>query len=477
MKFSKKELKNKASQLADRYSYPDDEDLARPKQIVTDKFYKALLHIIPNVKENHLSIYKTNPDFSTVIKQLEQLGYFFPTQLQLTITKNNKTEYQIKKQAITVKAQDTDYFMDYEADFSEEDYESDDNESLVMEDFLENEEPSQESLLPFKLAFPPKKIYADESALIQERILFSDEVNNFTPSDTPDNSDSETDYPEHYVFTSDLLELCKEDQLLFKELSRSGTPFLCGGAVIDVITGEKKARDRDFVLLVEDIEQLQLPPSFIKDTRKKKHHCYYKTGPSPVDIRVLEVADLNDTRWMHKDVANRDFTICKLYVDKEGYLYDPTNKGKADLTACALSMDGNEPYKLSKSPARIIRAIKYMMREYSNLHFKPDNALVNALQTFTWLNPLKKEHLYTTTRHLLANSDLHKKEMLLSYLNKYFLTYPLFNLDNNCTVEMLTEKVSVKISPFSFHAKKKQTEEPRLHQEETLFSTLNLPTQ
>ncbi|WP_298623234.1 hypothetical protein [uncultured Legionella sp.] len=241
------------------------------------------------------------------------------------------------------------------------------------------------------------------------------------------------------------------------------TAYLCGGAVLDLIENTTKANDLDFVISLKDINFLNLL-GYRRDAYN--NNSYFINSPYRVDVKVLPYAPfyhILEMGWMREDIKTCDFNICKLYCDRDGSIYDPTGRGLFDLNARILSMAGNEKEKLENSPARIIRAMKYMQRG-----FYPDDALDLALRNFNSLHPEKISHVYSVTRKLLKNSDDDAKQVFLENLRCYGLLGTLFGLDHESTLDDLSARISPK--PPIFYGTTQKGASLLFQKPETVFS-------
>ena len=435
MKFSKEQLKKAANYIALNYFYPDvhnEHDLIAAKMEVAINFYQTLLHIKGDTKRKTMRLCKNNSDFADVIAQLEKQNYVFPKHLyyNLTVEKNNTgPKHHIRKPLAEKINLTSQHLLDYaqtlagelEAVSEEEkdqyDYDSDIEESFESEidSFEDSDEDDYDS--DMEESFKLKTMITEEGAFMTSDNFEEREEIEFNPSN---------------LIPSMRVQLSDKYFITFNNLL-SLTPhvFLCGGAILDLIEKTKQSNDLDFVIPQVDTTQLKLL-GYKKEYLKNNSYCI--KSPYFVDVKMVP---METKYWMAKDVANRDFNICKLYCDADGFIYDITGQGLLDLKHRVLSMGGDETAKLAECPARIIRAMKYMQRG-----FKPDFELTSALSHFNYLNPKKAAHLYAVTRNLLKNSDQNAKQEILDNLRKYDLIKMLFGLGVNCTIDDLETEVA-----------------------------------
>ena len=205
----------------------------------------------------------------------------------------------------------------------------------------------------------------------------------------------------------------------------SGEHYLVGSSVIALLRNKGDTldkRDLDFVTSCKD-EQKIVDKGFI-------HSIYqpwlYQKGS--IDLQLTRATSPTD--WLAEDAKNRDFTIRKVYVDKNRDLKDPSGTGVLDIALGRLRTDGDPVVWLQEDPIRALHAIRYMMDG-----FKPDPELADALKSFslpekfypTFRDALTREHthLCAVARKGLSRFD---RKQYITLLKQYGLLEKLFGI-------------------------------------------------
>lgn len=215
--------------------------------------------------------------------------------------------------------------------------------------------------------------------------------------------------------------------------------FVVGSTVLDLIhavehppVNLQKGKDIDFV------------------SRKHPRHHFgtllnYPTMPGILYVNrdnkdyLLECFiphGIEEAHFFVRDLETRDFTICTLYCNSKGEIFDPTGFGLTDyrnktlrLHKAAQAASYPEAVQISMisltdDPVRILRLIKYIEKGYT---LSPE--LVDALQAFTDEHfKMHKPRLYISTRKLLQT---YSPDSIVEKLNQYGLLTKLFDLDTN----------------------------------------------
>lgn len=156
---------------------------------------------------------------------------------------------------------------------------------------------------------------------------------------------------------------------------------LVGGAVVRLykrIENDLKTSDYDFVGRGL-IDQLQ-SKGFTKvpfDLVGCSHADLYQYKNEKEQTMFDFVSCKQDADFWELDANSRDFTICALYANKHGEIFDPTGLGFEHLNHNVLSMIGDPAVRIKEDPRRVLRAIKYIL-----LGFIPDAKLDAALRSF-----------------------------------------------------------------------------------------------
>lgn len=390
MRFSTYEMKYGAKYIADNLEYRgyfDSKTLAGAKTNIAAKIYERLTHIEAQ----------------------------FPNEKIITICKNNE------------------YFKDF--------FESLEKENIYYPEFSKNFNLYyQLTTVPKNKILDPSKNYTEQTRFVKKLKLITESLESYSQDeedyflendlDFSVNTSDYDDEDEKRVFVSNpsssiKVDIDKDTQHYINELlSVTDYVFLAGGKVIDLIKNEDKSTDRDFVIapvIGASLEALQYKKDRLLNSKKNN---YYKKEPIAIDVCIINYIETHIDSWMFANVAKRDFTICMAFIDKSGFVYDPTNCALHDIERKILRFNDEDAVaKLYEDPCRIIRAMKYIERGYI-----PDQKLDFALRLFDYLKPEQKGHLYSVTRKLLKNSTPDQKNNFIRCLDKYGQLKTLFNL-------------------------------------------------
>lgn len=163
------------------------------------------------------------------------------------------------------------------------------------------------------------------------------------------------------------LQIPEEIQIILLELTHPNYPeeelFLVGGAVLQLLKKIPLSSQSDIdLILISDRKNLKnyVPSRFIenlyvRDTRN--------LGGYNVDLKVIPPSE-SQKDVLSDAIQNRDFTICALFCDKNGVLYDPTGRALSDFEQKRLDTIFDAQMTLAEDPVRILRAFKYIARGY-----------------------------------------------------------------------------------------------------------------
>lgn len=223
--------------------------------------------------------------------------------------------------------------------------------------------------------------------------------------------------------------------------------FLVGSALINMLLiemGENpiSVHSTNFVALDTPFNRKKSSDSGFKPNRFKPNNYTFKNQPSGgTDLYFVTVQE----DWLKENALTRDFTICALFANPDGQIYDPTNRGINDLYTKQLSMIDDPEKCLQEDPVRLLRAIKYIVSG-----FQPDPALQQALLNWQPKGNINRGHLNAVVgKHLNAENRYN----YVSTLQSYGLLEKLFNIKSDGTLDdaitTLTSKIVVtKVSPY-----------------------------
>lgn len=208
--------------------------------------------------------------------------------------------------------------------------------------------------------------------------------------------------------------------------------LLVGGTVISILLSDKEKlkecrfKDLDFVTGHFNLQKAA-SLGFYKASFKKNLYSFPDRNKSnlPDFGAGIDVFDMQG-KTIYEDFENRDFTICALYMDSLGRVYDPTGRGLKDLAEKKLEMIGDAKEKFKADPIRVIRAIKYMLAG-----FEPSENVAEALRTWT-LPEHCPPHFFSSLHKLCKPSN---EKQISEILKKYNLSSKLKLLSDPINLE------------------------------------------
>lgn len=198
-----------------------------------------------------------------------------------------------------------------------------------------------------------------------------------------------------------------------------GEAYLVGGAVLGLLTGSS-LDTADIDMVATTSSSVLTGAGFYKSQHVDGLHTYKNQG---VHIDLV-ARDAHRKKWKSVDVRSRDFTICQLYCDSQGRIYDPTGRGFDDFKQKRLSMGRRDAVQsCQRDPVRILRAIKYIGRGY-----RPDEGMIKAFEATASSNFLveHRERLYGYTRYYLRHYDC---QIFMRGLVEFNLLKQLFGVE------------------------------------------------
>lgn len=212
---------------------------------------------------------------------------------------------------------------------------------------------------------------------------------------------------------------------IFQELHHPQYPheevFLVGGAVLQLLKNIPFSphSDLDFICISDRKFFTHFIPSryienlYIRDTKR--------LGGYAVDLKVMPPSQTEED-FLSANTTYRDFTICALFCNSKGVIFDPTGSALDDFQHKRLQTISDAKNTLTQDPVRILRAFKYIARG-----FKPNAELEAAL---------KDEHVIDFANHQHFNHVLLKE--CQSFKNKEFihimLQYDFFKYLDYCQI-------------------------------------------
>lgn len=172
---------------------------------------------------------------------------------------------------------------------------------------------------------------------------------------------------EHEKYT--YVELPSEITRLFKDIGEEKI-YLVGSTLLNLLTKDVNSQnDRDVDFATND-EQLGAslvvigfsPIGFVPGLYRKKGSCDIDLMLS--DMRLTDESEPLHS-WIHDDSASRDFTICALYCNHQGKVFDPTGRGLQDVKEKKLATVADPALCFQQDPTCIFRGLKYMGRGFT----------------------------------------------------------------------------------------------------------------
>lgn len=194
-----------------------------------------------------------------------------------------------------------------------------------------------------------------------------------------------------------------QEKFAFLKKMTVGLDFVVGGTAIDLISDQygenyqtqsnkvskiKPKTDIDFVSVQPDVEKL-IANGYKKSKHQKARDLYTIHEENKPDIDLTRIENFY-YGWMSDDALQRDFTICAVYIDASGNVYDPTGRGVQDILNKKLVMIGDrDPDEYFRNnPVCLLRAIKYIAQGYD-----ADPRIVSALHRWKLNQSFDMNHM------------------------------------------------------------------------------------
>lgn len=208
--------------------------------------------------------------------------------------------------------------------------------------------------------------------------------------------------------------------------------FIVGTTVLDLLSDYplREKQDIDFVSLKHPLTHFGM---LLNITGIPGLLYLNRDNPNfPVECFVPH--GIEKAHFFAQDLETRDFSICTLYCNAQGEIFDPTGLGLNDYKKKILRFHKvrqattyEESVQISlqcflDDPIQILRCMKYREKGYT-----PSSELVEALHRFTIAEAnLNKPHLYAVTRKLLQTFS---PNIMIQRLNEYGLLQSLFGIE------------------------------------------------
>lgn len=210
--------------------------------------------------------------------------------------------------------------------------------------------------------------------------------------------------------------------------------FIVGTTVLDLLSNYplREKQDIDFVSLQHPLTHFGMLLNIIGVPGL----LYLNRDNPNFPIECFVPHGIEKAHFFAQDLETRDFTICALYCNAQGEIFDPTGLGLNDYKNKILRFHKvrqattyEESVQISlqcvlDDPIQILRCIKYIEKGYT-----PSSELVEALHRFTITEAnLNKPHLYAVTRKLLQTFS---PNIVIQRLNDYGLLQSLFGIEEH----------------------------------------------
>ena len=148
--------------------------------------------------------------------------------------------------------------------------------------------------------------------------------------------------------------------------------FFVGGGVIDLLDTiePREPKDLDAILIYHTKFDAALSQYYVPNIHNNAHYVRntLQYGIPAMDLIKTTKHSLSLSSFLLSDALARDFTICAIYCDSAGVIYDPTRRGLNDLNSKLLSTIGDAHICLAADPIRVLRLIKYLLKGYTCSH-------------------------------------------------------------------------------------------------------------
>ena len=261
----------------------------------------------------------------------------------------------------------------------------------------------------------------------------------------------------------------------FLKIFHHGEIFLVGGAVRDIVLGEKEIKDYDFVVRGINIGQLE---KFLEERGKVvlvgKNFGVYKFVPEGVEI--VEAIDIALPRTEHSighsgryrdfkvqsdpalkiedDLARRDFTVnamaVKLEVKSEklevGEIVDPYH-GLQDLSLGIIRAVGNPEERFKEDYSRMLRALRFAVK----LNFKIEEKTFKALRSL--MSEINNERKIGGIKERVVPYETIAKELIKAFYYSPTKAFDIYE-ESGALAELIPEMFTLKScpQPKNFHS-------------------------
>lgn len=224
--------------------------------------------------------------------------------------------------------------------------------------------------------------------------------------------------------------------------------YAVGGAVIAAIEEQPIKSDIDMIVVSHNVGHFEacvtrgciVPDKHLKDL----YHGRLANPPVNLDYYAVSLP-IHSGSFINISTYTRDFTICCVYVNQDGVVFDPTGYGLDDINEKILRPICDPSELFARDPKRILRALKYILRGYT-----PVTSLVEALKEWQPSANLDRDHLYAVTRKLLNEWGVRFVKLLVEFglLEKLYKVSPKETFEATLQLLAVEVKWSQSHSPF-----------------------------
>lgn len=219
--------------------------------------------------------------------------------------------------------------------------------------------------------------------------------------------------------------------------------YLVGSSVIHLILGDystQTAHDLDFSTRFKELGPALVKQGFAAIEFVPGLYRRWAQGATPeIDLMLSELKLEDEAEpWINVDVPRRDFTICALYCDHTGKVFDPTGRGIQDVKNRILATVVSAELCFQHDPVCILRGLKYITRGYT-----PTDEVVLALKNWKPTEQIKPfvPHIAAVLRKLIRTN-----RNFVQLLTKYNLKDKFKSLFTDPVYGRLVESLDKKLN-------------------------------
>lgn len=198
--------------------------------------------------------------------------------------------------------------------------------------------------------------------------------------------------------------------------------YICGNAVLNALEGKPFNSEDEIEILtfINNQSFHEVTNQFLQRAFRNSAESQYRFKRKlPSGLSIICYAILPPVNFIFNLTTFGLFTICSLYMDKYGNIFDPSGRGSDDLRNKILRPMGNADEILRYKPISVIYAISYIVQGY-----RPSAELEKALHNWDIRAELDLYRIHSLVQRQLALPTARKFVNALDHyglLNKLFL--------------------------------------------------------